>query len=184
MSSNSATVPELPGVLAFGLRPLPLAPLAAALDLVVKSAARRHPGMFARLGDQAGKRFLIEPTDLPFVVVMTPRAEDPELLVVRPGEEPQADARIAGPLGALVGLIHGAYDGDALFFSRDLTVEGDMSAVVALRNALDDAEIDLVAEAAAVLGPLASPAEQVGRLAASVAERITGIAFARPRSGS
>ncbi len=41
-----------------------------------------------------------------------------------------------------------------------------------------------MAEAAAVLGPLAQPAETVGRIAASLAERITGIAFARPRSGS
>ncbi|EJW12685.1 hypothetical protein A33M_1836 [Rhodovulum sp. PH10] len=161
---------------------MPLAPLSMALKILVRSAVHRHPAMFARLGDQAGKRFVIDPTDLPFVVVMTPRLDDPEIEAVRRGEEPAADARIAGPLAGLVGLVHGNYDGDALFFSRDLSVEGDMSAVVALRNALDDAEIDLVAEAAAVLGPLANPAERVGRIAAGVAERITGIAFARTRS--
>jgi predicted lipid carrier protein YhbT len=42
----------------------------------------------------------------------------------------------------LVGMLDGSYDGDALFFSRDLVIEGDTSAVLALRNALDDAEID------------------------------------------
>ena len=51
-----------------------------------------------------------------------------------------------------MGLIDGSYDGDALFFSRDLVVEGDIEAVIALRNAIDDAGVDLVADTAALLG--------------------------------
>ncbi|AGH97674.1 hypothetical protein A11S_851 [Micavibrio aeruginosavorus EPB] len=35
-------------------------------------------------------------------------------------------------------MIDGRYDGDALFFSRDIYIEGDTEAVVCLRNALDD----------------------------------------------
>jgi predicted lipid carrier protein YhbT len=42
----------------------------------------------------------------------------------------------------LLGMIDGTYDGDALFFSRDLTIEGDTEAVLALRNALENAEFD------------------------------------------
>lgn len=184
MTGTSVSVPELPAAITFGLRPLPLFPLSVALQALVRSALRRHPTMFARLGDQAGKVFVIDPTDLPFVVVMTPRTENPEIRAVRRGHEPDADARITGRLAALVGLVHGVYDGDALFFTRDLVVEGDMSAVVALRNTLDNAEIDLVAEAAAMLGPLANPAERVGRLAVGFAERVTGITFVRTGSGS
>ena len=61
--------------------------------------------------------------------------------------------------------MHGAYDGDALFFSRDLEIEGDTAAVVALRNAIDNEELDLVREATALLGPLetlaAAPAQKL-----------------------
>lgn len=45
-------------------------------------------------------------------------------------------------------MLHGREDGDALFFSGALEISGDTSAVLALRNALDDAELDLTEELA------------------------------------
>jgi len=39
-------------------------------------------------------------------------------------------------------MIDGTYDGDALFFSRDLVIEGDTEAVLALRNAIENAELN------------------------------------------
>jgi O2-independent ubiquinone biosynthesis accessory factor UbiT len=179
---NSATA--IPSVVSLGLRPLPLAPLAFAVERVVRSLAARHPSIFTRLGEHAGKRFLIEPTDLPFVFVLEPRADNPALAVKRTREEAAFDARIAGPLSVLIGLIHGTFDGDAVFFSRDLQVEGDMEAVVALRNALDAEEIDLLAEASAALGPLGSVFERFGRLAAPRLEQLTGLALTRNQEGS
>ena len=96
--------------------------------------------MFARLGRHAGKRFLIDPTDLPFVLVLTPLPERPLLTAHRRHERPAHDAAIAGTFFNLLDMIDGSLDGDALFFSRDLQVSGDTEAVVALRNALDDFE--------------------------------------------
>jgi predicted lipid carrier protein YhbT len=180
--SHPESIPLLPPAVGLGLRPLPLAPLQLALSALVRSVARRHPGIFTRLGPYAEKRFLIEPTDLPFVVVLTPRPGDPGITVARAGDGLTGDARMAGPLAALVGMLHGEFDGDALFFSRDLTVDGDVEAVVALRNALDDAELDLIAEGAAILGPFANPAERIGRLVAAGAESVTGVSLSRPRS--
>ena len=100
------------------------------------------------------KRFGIKPTDLPFAFVLEPRPKSPKIVAVRnlPHDIP---VRIAGPLAGLLGLIDGSYDGDALFFSRDLTVEGDVEAVVALRNAIDSEDVDFVADTATLLGPLA-----------------------------
>ena len=43
-------------------------------------------------------------------------------------------------------------DGDALFFSRDLMIEGDTEAVVCLRNALDDMDSNVIDEAAKAFG--------------------------------
>lgn len=85
------------------------------------------------------------------------------------------DARIAGPLSAFLAMMHGVEDGDALFFSRDLTVEGDTAAVLALRNAMDDAELDLTEELAGLSGPFGTPLRRV----LAQAERSTGLALHR-----
>jgi predicted lipid carrier protein YhbT len=73
-------------------------------------------------------------------------------------------ATIRGPLLALLGLLDGNFDGDALFFSRDITVDGDIGAVLALRNAVDDAQINLLDEVAASIGPLATSALAVAKV--------------------
>lgn len=49
-------------------------------------------------------------------------------------------------------MVDGRYDGDALFFTRDLRVEGDTEAIVCLRNALDDVEGSVADDIAAFFG--------------------------------
>jgi predicted lipid carrier protein YhbT len=179
MMSSDAAIPLFPRVGALLLAPLPLFPIAIAAQWLAQSLARRHPGLFARLDTQADKAFLIDPTDLPFVFRLLPRPEQPQLEVLRREHGLPYDARIAAPLAALIGMLHGAFDGDALFFSRDMVIEGDTEAVLALRNALDDAEIDLAVEIAAVLGPLGPLVETSLRGLAGVAGRLTGVALSR-----
>jgi predicted lipid carrier protein YhbT len=144
------------------IRPLPLAPLDPLLGLVLRAVLRRHPAVFDRLGGHAQKRFGLQPTDLPFALVLAPRPESPRISAVRSLPRHGLDARISGPLRALVALAEGEMDGDALFFSRTLAVEGDMEAVVALRNAMDGEGLDLVRDVAAALGPLSPLAERAG----------------------
>jgi predicted lipid carrier protein YhbT len=141
--------------------------------------AERHPCLFARLGPHAEKRFLIDPTDLPFSFLIRPQPARPRIDVRRRAPASAWDCRIAGPLAALLGMIHGAYDGDALFFSRDIVIEGDTEAALALRNAIDNAEIDLFTEAAVSLGAASHLAGQRLHPLARVAGRITGVAMTR-----
>ncbi|MGC9368887.1 MAG: ubiquinone anaerobic biosynthesis accessory factor UbiT [Paracoccaceae bacterium] len=155
----------------------PLAPLSAALSMLTRRMVKRHPGLLRRLGAHDRARFLIDPTDLPLLLILEPRGGQVRVTAHR--RAPRADARIAGSLAALLGLVHGAYDGDALFFSRDLVVEGDTAAALALRNAIDDAELDLAEELAA-LPPL--PAGALRR-AIALAERHTGVALTRAEEG-
>ncbi len=154
---------------------LPVPPLSMVLNRYVKRVAREHPDLFRRLGDYANTRFILDPSDLPFVICLMPNGGSPKVEVQRRARA-QGDATIRGPLAALIGLVHGAYDGDALFFSRDLTVEGDTSAALALRNAVDDAELDLSAEAAKMSGPFAKPVQR----AIAWAEARTGVCLSRP----
>lgn len=152
-------IPRLPRAVGAALRPLPLLPLRILLSALARRLCERHPAMLARLGGHAGKRFGLDPVDLPFAFVLEPRGPRPRVVAVRALPSDVA-VRVAGPLAALLGMVDGSLDGDALFFSRDLVVEGDMEALLALRNAIDDAGIDLPGAALSLLGPLGAP---VGR---------------------
>ncbi len=138
--------------------PVPLAVLQPILGHIAAHVAQTRPELFARLGSHAGKRFLIDPIDLPFVLVLRPEAQQPRLQAYRRHENPRHDASIAGTFMNLLDMIDGSLDGDALFFTRDLRVTGDTEAVVALRNALDDFEGSALDSAVASFGPLSKPA--------------------------
>lgn len=156
------------------LRVLPLKPVGLALAVSTRRIVADHPGLIRRLGEYDKSRFVIDPTDLPLVICLDPNGGEVRVNVVRgPGE---GDARIAGPLAALIGMVNGAFDGDALFFSRDLVIEGDTGAALALRNAIDDAEIDLSDEIARVGGPFAPAFKRMF----SWLEGQTGVYLTRP----
>ena len=172
-------IPKFPVALALPMRVAPLLPLRFACARLMASLAKRRPRLFARLGEHAMKTVLIDPTDLPIVFRLSPDPRDPRLEVERDGAGGEQDARIAGPLAALIGLVHGAYDGDALFFSRDLVIEGDTEIIVALRNAIDNEEIDLAEEGAQLFGPFAKLLAPKFHNVTSFLGRITGVALTR-----
>jgi predicted lipid carrier protein YhbT len=162
MTASYATT-GLPAFFSLALRPLPTAPLEIALQRLANSIVMRHPGLLDRLGSEGARRFGIEPLDLPFAIVIEVVEATVHLSVVRRLDTGKVDARVTGSLLSLIDLVDGRHDGDALFFSRDISVEGDIEAVLALRNAIDDAELDLLREAAQLAGPLSVIAEQIAR---------------------
>lgn len=150
--ASSDSLPLIPPVLGHAIRPLPLLPLELVLGGFLQRVLRDHPHIFDRLGPHAGKRFGIAPTDLPFTFVVQATAPRPRLMVRR--ELPtDLDACISSSLVNLLALLEGRLDGDALLFSRQLAIEGDVEAVLALRNAIDDARLDLAAEIGGLFGP-------------------------------
>ena len=154
-SSLRALLQNIPSfLLAFA----PLAMIQPILGHIASHVARDRPELFARLGVHARKRFLIDPVDLPFVLILSPDNNRPQLRAYRRYENPAHDAAIAGKFFNLLDMIDGSQDGDALFFTRDLRVSGDTEAVVALRNALDDFEGSALDSVVGSFGPLAKPA--------------------------
>ncbi len=173
MPQPSVHIPQAPAALALVLQLLPLVPLSLSLTAYARHVARHHPSLFRRLGAYNHTRFVLDPTDLPFVICLDPNGGVPHVTLTR-GRSDGA-ARIAGPLAALLGLVHGAFDGDALFFSRDLVIEGDTSAALALRNAIDDAELDLSQEITRFSGPFVAPLQRLFVLI----ERRSGVSLTR-----
>lgn len=161
------------------LRRLPVPPLAPqatgfALTRLLRRIAGRKPSILSRLGPHEGSRFLIDLHDAPLLLLMEPGAR--RITAYPRRNPPPHDAAIRGRLSAFLAMLHGAEDGDALFFSGDLEIAGDTAAVLALRNALDDAELDLTEELAAIPG---RPFDRWLRHASALAARQSGMVLSR-----
>lgn len=149
----SSRAPHLQNLPRVALAPIPLFLLQPLLHFIVTGVARRHPALFARLGSSQNKAILIDPINLPFALLLHPRPDAPALKAVRRKKKVPHDAKITGTFLTLLDMIEGQRDGDALFFTRDLKIEGDTEAIVALRNALDDMDTSLADDLAAHAGP-------------------------------
>lgn len=148
----------------------------ALLARLLRVLAERHPRAFEALREMQDARVLIEPVDAPVALMMR---VGPELSLhalprgaVGTGAA-SADAVIRGPYARLLDLLEGRIDGDALFFRRELTISGDTALILALRNTLDgEDEMDLMADAASIAGPLARALPVLRRNAGPVLDRV------------
>lgn len=153
---------EFPRALAIPLAYMPLAAIERAAGLLFQRLLKEHPDLFERLGEYKAKRFAFLPSDLPLAFIVEPAG--PSIRVTRKqAMQDLADASVEGPLFLLLALLEGRCDADALFFSRDLSVTGDMEAMLAMRNALDGADIDLPRDLSRLAGPLAPLFGEMGR---------------------
>ena len=184
MAIPGQPAPLTPALLAgLAARPLPPAVLQPFLTLAMAAVAQRHGEVFARLDGLGDCVFLIDPVDLPLDFLLRPTASPPSLTAVRSGgtsggtsggvSGPAPTATIRGSLLSLIDLLEGQVDGDALFFSRALAVEGDTEAILTLRNAIDGAGIDLIDIAASTLGPAAGVARRLLGPAETLIRRMT-----------
>ncbi len=145
---------------------LPVPLLNIALAEALGLMRRRHPAVFDRLAGVGEKSIRLEPSDMPvsFTLALGAVTDRPWLRVAC--LDCPAAAVIRGPFATLLNLLEGRSDGDGLFFARALAVEGDMELVVALRNAVDGEDIDVVDDFMSVFGPLGpslSPLAQLVR---------------------
>lgn len=154
------------------LEKLPIGLVQTVLDALLRAVQRRHPDCLERMAEWADRLVCIDPIDLPFVILLRPDPSAPRLSARRRTDRFEVAATIRGPLDALIALAEGRVDGDTLFFSRELAVEGDTEVSVALRNAVDGAGIDLTADLAAALGPLGYPFRAVARTTSHLAGRM------------
>jgi predicted lipid carrier protein YhbT len=149
-------------------RPLPLLPLELMVRRLVDNAVAARPSLATRLADHAGATIAVDPIDCPFAFLITLGLTRPRVRVVPDLAGSTHRTRIAAPLLVLLGLIDGSYDGDAVFFSRDLVIEGDTEAALALRNAIENAELD----AACMVGVPSALRAPFNRLTETLLDRL------------
>lgn len=168
---NKFKAPPLSPILLAGL---PLGPVPKNLfnplaRTVLKLVQRRHGSVFERLQVLGNKCICIEPVDLPMGFLLEFGSGSPQVTVIDKGRKKnQSVAVVKGSFLNLLDLLQGKADGDALFFSRDLLIEGDTEAILTLRNALDSADIDLRSDFLDALGPFSGPGRKALDLATAV----------------
>ena len=154
--------------------PLPLFFLQPILRYIVTHIGADNPDMFGRLGPHKNAIFLIDPTNMPFTLLLRPDPDNLSLKACSRKNTPPHDGSISGKFLDLLRLIDGDLDGDALFFSRELSVAGNTEAVVCLRNALDDVDGSIAENVAEVFGPAGRKALIALRGIGSKSKRETG----------
>lgn len=143
-------------------RPLPVWPVERLLDEVARRIVQRNPALFERLPIANAVRLRLLPLDLPwqFVIRLAPARVSVRVLDAA-ATPPSCAALIEGPLERLVACATGVGDGDAMFFAGDIRITGDTELVVAIRNALDDADVAPAHELAAMAGPFSGMARDL-----------------------
>jgi predicted lipid carrier protein YhbT len=140
---------------------IPSPVLARLTVLLNRAMRRRHPRLvanFARLDPAVVHVF---PSDLPHRFAIEFGGGKMDVRVLRDDVSKPPDAEIRGNLMALIDLLEGRIDGDAMFFSREIEITGSTAVIVAVRNTLDREEILITDEIAAMFGPLERPARRI-----------------------
>ncbi|MDV7340209.1 SCP2 sterol-binding domain-containing protein [Terasakiella sp. A23] len=177
-ASPKGPVAPLSPVLLAGLamRPLPYGLIQPAFNKAIRQMHENHPDVFDRLVPLGSPRFLIDPIDLPFSFIMDTSPVSPALDMIDADQEQNfldIKASVRGPLLQLIELLEGRIDGDALFFSRDLIIEGDTEAVLGLRNAVDGADINVHEDLLQIFGPLSRPIDGAAQIAGKIFNRFS-----------
>ena len=138
---------------------LPKGPINYLIDRFTKQMVKNHPAIVERLQPIEGTHFLICPTDLPHAVSLTVGNLNLVAKLAEDNKSDKADVTITGPFMVLLSMLDGKEDGDALFFSRSIAVEGNTEALLTLRNAIDSDDVDLKEEVLNSFGFLRKLAE-------------------------
>jgi predicted lipid carrier protein YhbT len=110
----------------------------------------KHPRVFNKIY-QSNYSFLINAYDLPINFYLVPHNKNPILKAIHKNEIIKVDATIKGSLLNLLKMFEGTLDGDAAFFSKDIIIEGSTAASVALRNAIDGEDMNIIEDLSSII---------------------------------
>lgn len=138
---QSSSALELPPLFSSLVAPLPKTPIELLLSRLVRRLVARRPELLQRLGAVCRVPIAIVPDDLPHAFLLRLGEANSSVTICGKDEIASAEAVVRAPLLVLLGLLDGTFDGDAMFFTRDLRIEGRTEYVLALRNTLEEAEL-------------------------------------------
>jgi predicted lipid carrier protein YhbT len=137
-------------ILGYAVNKLPLILVQKFLQKAINTMQQQHPSVFEKLAND-NLDFIIDATDLPFAFYLNPSKV--ELKAFYRGEITNTSATIKGKLIDLLMLFEGEKDGDAMFFSKELVIEGSTAAIVNLRNTIDGEDMNIIDDLSNIVAP-------------------------------
>ena len=115
-----------------------------AIDSLTAYFTKIHPGVVDRMSDYAPARIVLNPTDMPFYFLAEFTKSNFHILYIENDDiDLQEITTISATFDFFLKMLERQSDGDALFFSRQLMIEGDTTIVVALRNILEAENVNI-----------------------------------------
>ncbi|WP_298964835.1 SCP2 sterol-binding domain-containing protein [uncultured Roseibium sp.] len=138
---TTAPALSLPPLISTLIAPLPKTPMEVLLTRFTRRLVARRPELLQRLGAVVKVPIAIVPDDMPHAFLLSLDNDKSSVEICDKDQITRAKAVVRAPFLVLLGLLDGTYDADALFFTRDLKIEGRTEHVLALRNTLEEADL-------------------------------------------
>lgn len=177
MSNNSQNIHTgLSASLLLGLLTKPVFPkplVQVAINQLTKKFQQMHGGVISRMNEFAPARIILNPVDMPFVFFVEFQKDNFSILLLDEDSYVGEDiTTISATFAFFLNMLEGDKDGDALFFSRQLTLTGDTTVIVALRNILEAESININKDINAQFGFFAPMVFFVKNLVTSLFTRV------------
>jgi predicted lipid carrier protein YhbT len=117
-----------------------------AIAIILNNINRSHPNLMRRLSALNGKTLLFIPTDTAYNFLAHMQNDRFCLQYISRNKITETSVRVTGRIIDLFKIVQGQCDADALFFSREIEIEGDVEAIVILRNAIESENINIFTE--------------------------------------
>jgi O2-independent ubiquinone biosynthesis accessory factor UbiT len=134
------------------------------LNALTKRVLKKHPKIIERLSEQEPAKLIISPLDFPCAFLFDLNAPDIKISILKKTDQVEYDAKVQGSYVDLLDMLEGRIDGDALFFSRKLSIDGSTEMVVALRNIMEAESVNLKEMILSLSGPFKLPCSLLMRL--------------------
>ncbi len=133
------------------------------LKLLLNRLHACYPGLQKRLSGIENTTFLLLPTDMPFNVLLHIKGGRLRGDILPKEPIVSSDVTIRSTSHTFIALLEGSEDGDALFFSRHLEIEGNTEALLILRNSFDSESLNLKTVFYSAFGPFSAIVARIAR---------------------
>lgn len=142
-----SVIPDFKPSLLLGILAKPIARgpiLQNAINRLTKLFIQKHPKVITKMAEYTPARLVLIPSDMPFCFFVEFTKDNMQINII---DQNAFDGKnltcITASLELFIKMLEGNLDGDALFFSRQLTVAGDTTIIVALRNILEAENVNI-----------------------------------------
>ena len=139
--------PEFNSSLLYGLlaKPIICRPIIQiGISKLTKLFIDKHPRVIKKMSQFSPSRMVLVPLDMPFDFFVEFSNESLQINIIDKNTYLGKNlTKITASIDVFVKMLEGNLDGDALFFSRKLIIEGETTIIVALRNILEAENVNI-----------------------------------------